>query len=111
MPFFLFWKTHHIFFASLTVDARQTEINRTFSLLTLLDRLKRDIFSPFLILVSYYSDDERENDWWILIFAVCWMIWLPHCFQEGGCCPVYVSQIDLSVLRSLSSFVSDLVDV
>ena len=59
VPFFLLWKTHHIFFASLTVDARQTEINRTFSLLTLLDRLKRDIFSPFLISKPWVQ--ERES--------------------------------------------------
>ena len=32
---FLFWKTHHIFFVSLMVDTRQTEIYVTYSLLTL----------------------------------------------------------------------------
>ena len=42
---FLFWKTHHIFFESLMVDTRQTEINMTFSLLTLRQIIAWHFFS------------------------------------------------------------------
>ena len=59
VPFFLLWKTHHIFFASLTVDARQTEINRTFSLLTLRQIIARHFFS--ISNLKTLGSGERES--------------------------------------------------
>ena len=56
---FFFWKTRHIFFASLTVDTRQTEINMTFSLLTLWQIIARHFFS--ISNLKTLGLEERES--------------------------------------------------